>query len=58
MNESIASFSNDTGFNDSMMHTFVCRNIGVNKPVKTNKLCVIFKYTTLLYLETHRPFKF
>jgi len=27
MNEIVASFSNDTGFNDCMMHAFVCRNI-------------------------------
>ena len=26
MNEIVASFSNDTGFNDSMVHAFVCRN--------------------------------
>ncbi len=27
MNEIVASFSNDTGFNDSMMHAFICRNL-------------------------------
>jgi len=26
MNEIVASFSNDTGFNDSMVHAFVCRS--------------------------------
>ena len=26
MNEIVAIFSNDTGFNDSMVHAFVCRN--------------------------------
>jgi len=28
MSEIVASFSNDTGFNDSMMHAFVCRILG------------------------------
>jgi len=27
MNEIVASFSNDTAFNDCMVHAFVCRNI-------------------------------
>ncbi len=27
MNEIVASFGNDTGFNDSMVHAFVCRNL-------------------------------
>ena len=28
MSEIVASFSNDTDFNDSMMHAFVCRVLG------------------------------
>ena len=41
MSEIVVSFSNDTGFNDSMMHASFVVFFDVNKRVKRNK-CVLF----------------
>jgi len=33
MHEIISSFSTDTGFNDSVVHAFVCRHISLSFPI-------------------------
>jgi len=49
MNEIVCSFSNDTGFNDCMVHAFICRNI---KWKKRHRCFVCFLRRTC-YLVAH-----
>jgi len=58
MNNIVASFSNDTAFNDYYVHSFVCRTLKKCMWKQENeKMHISFYYSTKTHTHTHTKLK-